>query len=92
MDGGNIPQTSVRWDVGVPTHWGGTGNGGTGGDRIIYRLPPEHGHAIRCNLSYHGLMSGGGVESGTAPILVCLSVLCMLFKNPASQKMSTVDC
>ena len=45
-DGGHGPQTSVGWDVSVTTHWGGAGNGVTGGDCGIYRLPPEHGRAM----------------------------------------------
>ena len=51
-------------DQGVPTYWGGAGNGGTGGDRGIYLLPPEHGRAINCNPSDHGLVFGGGEEAG----------------------------
>ena len=27
-DGRYGPQTSTGWDIGVPTHWGGAGNGG----------------------------------------------------------------
>ena len=46
MDDRHGPQTSVRWDIGVPTHWGGAGNGGTGGDWGIYNPPPENGHTI----------------------------------------------
>ena len=52
----------------VPTHWGVAGNGGTGGDRGIYLLPPEHGHTKHCESPYHGLMCGGGAEAGNAPI------------------------
>ena len=26
-DGGYALQTSMGWDIGVPTHWGGSGNG-----------------------------------------------------------------
>ena len=66
-NGGHDPQTSTIWDMGVPTHWGGTGNGGTGGDWGIYRLPPEHSRTINCESSYHGLVSGGGAEAGNAP-------------------------
>ena len=52
----------------VPNHWGGAGNGGTGGDRGIYHPPLEQGLTIYCDLSYHGLVSGDGAESGNAPI------------------------
>ena len=34
----------------------------------IYQPPPEHGHTIHCDLSYHGLVSGSGAETGNAPI------------------------
>ena len=29
-DGGHGPQISTGWDMGVPNHWGGAGNGGDG--------------------------------------------------------------
>ena len=54
--------------MGVYTHWGGASNGGTGGDRGVYQPPPEHGRTIHCEPFYHGLVSGGGEESGNAPI------------------------
>ena len=54
--------------MGVPTHWSGAGNGGTGGDRGIYHPPPEDGCAINCKPSYHGIVFGGGAEFGNAPI------------------------
>ena len=34
----------------------------------VYRLSPEHGRTIHCDSSYHGLVSCGGAEAGTAPI------------------------
>ena len=46
----------------VPTHWDGSGNGGTGGDRVIYRPLPEYGSTINCDSSYHGLVPGGGAD------------------------------
>ena len=54
--------------MGVYTHRGGAGNGGAGGDRGVYHPPPEQGCTVHCNSSYHGLLSGGGAEVGTAPI------------------------
>ena len=54
--------------MGVYTHWGGAENGGAGGDRGVYNPSPEHGRTLHCNSSYHGLVSGGGAEAGTAPI------------------------
>ena len=54
--------------MGVYNHWGGAGNCGDGGDRGVYLPTPEHGCTVHCKLYYHGLMSGGGAESGTAPI------------------------
>ena len=36
----------------------------------MYFPPPEHGHTIHCDSSYHGLMSGNGVEAGTVNIKV----------------------
>ena len=35
-------QTSMGWDMGLPTHWSGADNGGAGRDQGVYRLPPEH--------------------------------------------------
>ena len=67
-DGRHGPQTSAGQGVGVPRHWSGAGNGGTGGDRGIYRLSPEHGCTIHCDPSYHGLVIGGRAESGNTPI------------------------
>ena len=61
----------------VPTHWGGSGNGRTGGDRGIYFPPPEHGCTIYCDSSYHGFVSGGGVESGNSPMQAILGESCL---------------
>ena len=58
--------------MGVYTHWGGAENGGAGGDRGVYNPSPEHGRTLHCNSSYHGLVSGGGAEAGTAPIQAML--------------------
>ena len=66
--GGHGPQTSAGREVSVHTHWGGAGNGGTGGDWGIYCPPPEHGRTIHCYSYYHGLVFGGGAEDGNAPI------------------------
>ena len=54
--------------MGVYTNWGGAGNGGAVGDLGVYPPPPEHGRTVHCDSFYHGLVSGGGAESGTAPI------------------------
>ena len=55
--------------MGVPTHWGVTGNGGDGGDQGIYRLPPEHGRAINCDPYYHGILSRRWLEQPALDIL-----------------------
>ena len=67
-DGGHVPQTSTVWDIGVYAHWGRAGNCGAGVDHSVYCPPPEHDCTVHCDLSYHGLVSGGGAEAGTAPI------------------------
>ena len=54
--------------MGIPTRWGGTGNGGTGVDWGIYFPPSEHGCTIHCDPSYHVNVFGRGEESGNAPI------------------------
>ena len=36
--------------------------------RGIYRPPPEHGRRVHYDLSYHGLVSGGGVEARDADL------------------------
>ena len=54
--------------MGVHTHWGGSDNGRTRGDRGKYRPPPQHGCAIHCNLYYHGILSVIRAEAGNAPI------------------------
>ena len=69
-DGGNGPQSSVVRDMGVTTHWSGANNGGIGINRGIHRPPPEHGRAIHCDPSYHGLVFGGGADARNAPIHV----------------------
>ena len=76
MDGGHGPQTSVGQDMGVPTHLGGAGNGGTGGDQVIYRLPPEHGRGIHSYPSYHEFVFGGGVEASNVPIQAMVGAAC----------------
>ena len=69
-DGWHGNQTSEGWDVGVPTHWGRAGNAGTGVDKVLYCLLPEHCHAIHCDTNNHGIVFGGGAESKNAPIQV----------------------
>ena len=61
-------QTLVVRYVSVPTYWVGAGNGGNGGDRGIYGLPPEHRRVIHCNPSYPRLVFGGRAESGNVLI------------------------
>ena len=56
--------------MGVATHQGGAGNGGTGEYLGIYCLPPEHGHTIHYNSYYHGLVSGSGAEPRECAYLV----------------------
>ena len=68
MGRGNGTQTSTGWDMGVYIYWGSTGNGGAGGYRGVYCPPPEHGHTVHCDSYYHGILSGGRAEAGTAPI------------------------
>ena len=75
-DGGHIPQMSVGRDVGVPTHWVGTGNGVIGGDWGVYCLPPKHICTIHCDPSYHGLVFGSGEEAGNAPIQTMVVAAC----------------
>ena len=75
-DGEHGTQTSAIRDVGIPTHWGGTGNGGTGVDWGIYHLPPEHGCAIHFDPPYHGLVFNGRAEAGNSPIQSMLGASC----------------
>ena len=72
-----VSQTSKGWYMVVSTHWCGSENGRTGGDRGIYCPPPEHGCTIYCDSSYHGFVSGGGVESGNSPIQAMLGASCL---------------
>ena len=67
-DGMYRPQTSAQHYMGVTTHLGGSGNGGIGGYQGINRLPPEQGYTIYCDPSYHGIVFGGEVDAGNAPI------------------------
>ena len=67
-DDGHGPQKSTGWDMGVLTHWGGAGNGGSGQYQGVYLPPPEHGRTVHCNSYYHVLVSGGGAEAGTTYI------------------------
>ena len=59
---------STVWDMGVPTHWGGSVICRSEGGQGIYCPLPEHGRRINCDTSYHGLASGGGAEAGNTPI------------------------
>ena len=36
--GGHGPQIPIERDMGISTHWGGAGNGGTRIDQSVYRL------------------------------------------------------
>ena len=76
VDGGHGTQTSTGWDMGVCAHWSGAGNVGARGGRSIYFPPTEHVRTIHCDFSYHGLVSGGGAESGTAPIQEMVGSAC----------------
>ena len=78
-DEGHGTKTSTGWDMGVYTHWGSAGNGRAGGDRGVYRPPPEHSRTVHCDSSYHGLVSGGGSESGTAPIQLMVGSSCPVY-------------
>ena len=69
-DVGHGPQTPDGQDLGVPIYWISAGSGWIGVDLVIYCPPPDHGSAIHCDLSYHGLVFGGGADSGNAPIQV----------------------
>ena len=76
VDGGHETQTSTGGDMGVPTHWGGAGNGGAGQDGGVYRPPPEHSRTIHYDSSYHGLVSGGRAEARTATIKAMVGEAC----------------
>ena len=60
--------------MGVPTHWSGVGNSGTGGYWGIFRQPLEHGCAIHCDLSYYGLLFGSRAEAGNVPIQAMMEI------------------
>ena len=59
--------STVR-DMGVSTHWEGTGDGGSILDWGVYLPPPEHGCKIYCELSYPGLVFDGGAEASNVTI------------------------
>ena len=63
MVGGYGTHTSRGWDMGVPTHWCGAGNGGTVGDRGINLPLPEYGRTLNCDSSYHRHVSDSGTEA-----------------------------
>ena len=67
-DGGHGTQKLTGWDMGVPTHWDGDGNGGTGGDWGVYLPLPENGCTTHCDSYYHGLVFSSRAESRNAPI------------------------
>ena len=75
-DGGHGPQTSSTQDMDLTTHWGRSGSGGTGGYWDIYFPSPEYGPAIHCDLSYHGLVLGGGAEAGNATTQAMVRASC----------------
>ena len=54
--------------MGVPTHWSGAVNSGTGVDRGIYFLSPKNVRAIHCDQSYHGLVFSVGADARNALI------------------------
>ena len=68
-DFGHGPRTPIERDMGISTHWGGAGDGGTRRDRGVYRPPPEYDRTIHCDSSYCGLVSGGGAEAGYAALV-----------------------
>ena len=65
--------------MGVPTHWGGASNCGTGGDWGIYFPPPEHGIKIHCDFSDNGIVSDRGAESGNVPIQAMVGSACPVY-------------
>ena len=64
------------WDMCVSAYWGGTLNFGTGWYQGVYRPSPEHARKIYWNLSYHGLVSDGWVESGNSTIKAVVGSVC----------------
>ena len=54
--------------MGVPTHWSGVGNSGTGGYWGIYRPPLEYRCAIHFDPSDYELVFGSGAEASNVPI------------------------
>ena len=54
--------------MGVSIQWGGAGDGDTRRDQGVYHLSQEHGLTINYDLSYHGIVSGGGAEDRDAAL------------------------
>ena len=65
--------------MGLYNYWGGSGNGGAGGDRGVYLPPTEHGSTVHCDSSYYGIVSGGGGEAGTMPIQAMVGADCSVY-------------
>ena len=62
VDGRHSPQTPIERNMIMSTHWGSADAGMNKRDQGLYCPPPEHSDTIRCDFSYHGLVSGGKAE------------------------------
>ena len=54
--------------MGISTHWGGADDSGTIINWGVYCPLKERSIIIHYNYSYHGLVSGGGAETGYADL------------------------
>ena len=70
--------------MGVYNHWGGAGNGGAVEEWGVYCPLPEHGRTVHCDSSYHGIVSGIGVEDGTATIQAMVVSASYVYKGDKS--------
>ena len=56
--------TPIEREMDISNHWHRAGNDGNRRDQGVYRPSQKHGFTIHCDSYYHGLVSGGGAESG----------------------------
>ena len=80
-DGRHGPLTTIGHYMGISTHWGGAGDGGTRRYWGVYLSPPEHGRTTHCNSSYHILVSGGGAEAGDAALAEMVVAACSRYPS-----------
>ena len=88
VDSGLVTQTPTERDMSISTHLDDDGNGGTRRYQGLYYALTEHGCTTHYDLSYHGIVSGGGAEARDAALAEMMGAARSIYPR---DKISTSD-